>query len=67
MGRSARDDDGEPLAATVLAIADDIAAAAGLLMGKTNRTPAVIVRGLRLAGGGSGRDLIRAAGEDLFR
>ena len=65
--RGTRDDDGEPLAATVLAIADDIAAAAGLLMGKTNRTPAVIVRGLRLTGGGSGRDLIRAAGEDLFR
>jgi len=65
--RGTRDDDGEPLAATVLAIADDIAAAAGLLMGKTNRTPAVIVRGLHLTGGGSGRDLIRAAGEDLFR
>jgi len=65
--RGTRDDDGEPLAATVLAIADDLAAAAGLLMGKTNRTPAVIVRGLRLTGGGSGRDLIRAAGEDLFR
>jgi coenzyme F420-0:L-glutamate ligase/coenzyme F420-1:gamma-L-glutamate ligase len=51
----------------VLAIADDIAAAAGLVMGKTARTPAVIVRGLGLQGSGTGRDLIRPAAEDLFR
>jgi len=51
----------------VLAIADDMAAAAGIVMGKTARTPAVIVRGLRLEGGGSGRDLVRPAAEDLFR
>jgi coenzyme F420-0:L-glutamate ligase/coenzyme F420-1:gamma-L-glutamate ligase len=65
--RGTRDDDGEPLHATVLAVADEVAAAAGLVMGKTNRTPAVIVRGLDLSGPGSGRDLIRPAGEDLFR
>ncbi len=65
--RGTRDDDGEPLHATVLAVADDIAASAGLLMGKTNRTPVVIVRGLRLSGDGSGHDLIRAENEDLFR
>lgn len=65
--RGSRDDDGEPLRATVLAIADDIAASAGLVMGKTNRTPAVIVRGLQLSGGGLGRDLIRPPDEDLFR
>jgi coenzyme F420-0:L-glutamate ligase/coenzyme F420-1:gamma-L-glutamate ligase len=51
----------------VLAIADDLASAAGLLMGKTERTPAVIVRGMQLRGSGKGRDLIRPAGEDLFR
>jgi coenzyme F420-0:L-glutamate ligase/coenzyme F420-1:gamma-L-glutamate ligase len=51
----------------VLAIADDIAAAAGIVMGKTARTPAVIVRGLKLKGSGSGRDLVRPAAEDLFR
>ncbi len=65
--RGSLDDDGKPLRATVLAVADDIAAAAGLVMGKTARTPAVIVRGLRLEGSGSGRDLIRPHEEDLFR
>jgi coenzyme F420-0:L-glutamate ligase/coenzyme F420-1:gamma-L-glutamate ligase len=61
------DDAGKELHATVLAAADDVAAAAGLVMGKTQRTPAVIVRGLHLAGNGSGRELIRPAAEDLFR
>jgi coenzyme F420-0:L-glutamate ligase/coenzyme F420-1:gamma-L-glutamate ligase len=65
--RGSLDDAGKPLHATVLAIADDIAAAAGIVMGKTARTPAVIVRGLRLEGSGSGRDLVRPAAEDLFR
>jgi F420-0:gamma-glutamyl ligase len=37
------------------------------VMGKTNRTPVVIARGLEWSGGGSGRDLIRPAAEDLFR
>jgi coenzyme F420-0:L-glutamate ligase/coenzyme F420-1:gamma-L-glutamate ligase len=64
--RGSVDDAGEPLHATVLAIADEIAAGAGLVMGKTARTPAVIVRGLRLKGSGSGRDLIRPHEEDLF-
>jgi len=65
--RGSLDDAGKPLHATVLAIADDIAAAAGIVMGKTARTPAVIVRGLRLEGSGRGRDLVRPAAEDLFR
>jgi coenzyme F420-0:L-glutamate ligase/coenzyme F420-1:gamma-L-glutamate ligase len=65
--RGSLDDVGKPLHATVLAIADDIAAAAGIVMGKTARTPAVIVRGLKLKGSGSGRDLVRPAAEDLFR
>ena len=60
-------DAGKPLHATVLAVADDIAAAAGLVMGKTARTPAVIVRGLQMQGRGHGRDLVRPAAEDLFR
>jgi coenzyme F420-0:L-glutamate ligase/coenzyme F420-1:gamma-L-glutamate ligase len=65
--RGSLDDDGKPLHATVLAIADDIASAAGILMGKTDRTPAVVVRGIRTSGSGTGRDLIRPAEEDLFR
>jgi len=65
--RGSNDDAGLPLHATVLAVADDIAASAGLVMGKTARTPAVVVRGLMLQGTGSGQDLIRPADEDLFR
>jgi len=65
--RGSLDDDGKPLHATVLAVADDAAAAAGIVMGKTGRSPAVIVRGAQLAGGGTGRELIRAPEEDLFR
>ena len=65
--RGTVDDAGQPLTATVLAVADEIAASAGLVMGKTARTPAVIVRGLQLQGSGSGRDLIRPPTEDLFR
>lgn len=65
--RGTVDDAGQPLYATVLAIADDIAAAAGIVMGKTARVPAVIMRGLQLEGGGTGRDLIRPVAEDLFR
>ena len=65
--RGTPDDDGRPLHATVLAVADEIAAAAGPVMGKTNRTPAVVVRGLELSGSGTGRDLVRPEAEDLFR
>jgi len=65
--RGSLDSTGKELHATVLAIADELAAAAGLVMGKTAGTPAVIVRGLRMQGSGTGRDLVRPAAEDLFR
>ncbi len=65
--RGSLDDEGKPLQATVLAPADELAAAAGLVMGKTNRAPVVIIRGLALHGSGRGRDLVRPAAEDLFR
>ncbi len=65
--RGTPDDDGNPLHATVVAVADEVAASAGLVMGKTDRTPAVIARGLRLKGRGTGQDLIRPQAEDLFR
>jgi len=65
--RGTPDDAGQPLHASVLAVADGIAASAGLVMGKTARTPAVIVRGLELKGSGTGQDLIRPSAEDLFR
>lgn len=65
--RGSPDDAGLELHATVLAVADDVASGAGLVMGKTERTPVVIARGLSLEGGGTGRDLIRPEAEDLFR
>ena len=65
--RGGRDDVGKELTATVLAVADDVASAAGLVMGKTRRMPVVVVRGLELEGNGRGQDLLRPAAEDLFR
>lgn len=65
--RGGIDDAGRELHATVIAVADEVAAAAGLVMGKTRRTPVVVVRGLELEGDGRGSDLIRSAAEDLFR
>ena len=54
--------------ATIIAIADEIALAAELAMGKAERVPVAIVRGARLgARSGSGADLIRPAEKDLFR
>ena len=42
----ARDPQGFPLQATIASLADEVAAAAGLVSGKLNRIPVVIVRGL---------------------
>jgi coenzyme F420-0:L-glutamate ligase/coenzyme F420-1:gamma-L-glutamate ligase len=60
---------GRSLRTTQVGIADEIAAAASLLMGQADEgTPAVLVRGLDLpATGGSAGDLIRARELDLFR
>ena len=56
------------LHATVVAVADELAAAAGLAMQKNGGVPAVIVRGYKFrAGKESARELIRPAAEDLFR
>ncbi|MFI5281499.1 MAG: coenzyme F420-0:L-glutamate ligase [Candidatus Dormibacterales bacterium] len=65
--RGTVDDAGKRLHATVIAVADELAAAAGLVMGKTGRTPVVIARGFVASASGTGRDLIRPASEDLFR
>ena len=48
-----RDPNGYELKSTVIAIADEIAGAAQLVMGKLDRTPVAIVRGLDVAGDGS--------------
>lgn len=53
---------------TEIAIADEIAAAADLVMGKASGIPAALVRGLvDIAGDGRGSDLVRPVDEDLFR
>jgi coenzyme F420-0:L-glutamate ligase/coenzyme F420-1:gamma-L-glutamate ligase len=67
--RGRLDDFGRELTATVIAVADEMAATAELVMGKTGRVPAVVLRGWAAAEAapGRGRDLVRPADLDLFR
>jgi coenzyme F420-0:L-glutamate ligase/coenzyme F420-1:gamma-L-glutamate ligase len=60
------DPTGYELRATVIAVADEIAGAAELVMGKLDRVPVAIVRGLDAAGEGLARDLVMPAGRNLF-
>jgi coenzyme F420-0:L-glutamate ligase / coenzyme F420-1:gamma-L-glutamate ligase len=62
-----RDSAGYELHATQIAVADEIAGAAQLVMGKTDGIPAAVVRGLRLTGHGRGSDLLMPRERDLFR
>lgn len=69
-----RDCRGEPdrcgrlLAGTVIAVADEIAAAAGLVMQKAEGVPVVLIRGLDfMREEGSARQLMRSPQQDLFR
>jgi coenzyme F420-0:L-glutamate ligase/coenzyme F420-1:gamma-L-glutamate ligase len=66
--RGRHDPHGYKLQASVEAVADELAAAAGLVCGKLNRTPACIVRGFpHEPARGRTRDLLRPAKTDLFR
>ena len=66
--RGTRDRDGKPLAATILAVADELAAAAGLLMAKSEGFPVVLIRGYRYQPSTEpATSIIRPANEDLFR
>jgi coenzyme F420-0:L-glutamate ligase/coenzyme F420-1:gamma-L-glutamate ligase len=66
--RGRRDSHGYTLRASIEAVADELACAAGLVCGKLSRTPACIIRGFAYRPGpGSARDLIRPAKNDLFR
>jgi len=66
--RGTRDSQQRVLRGTILAVADELAAAAGLLMGKSAAIPAVIVRGYRFRPGNEpARRMVRPAAEDLFR
>jgi len=62
-----RDSLGYELHATQIAVADEIAGAAQLVMGKLDGIPAAIVRGLELGGDGLGSDLVMPRERDLFR
>lgn len=66
--RGTPDHGGRLLDATVVALADQVAAAAGAVMGKAERVPAAVVRGLSWGGtDGTAHDLVRPAELDLFR
>jgi coenzyme F420-0:L-glutamate ligase / coenzyme F420-1:gamma-L-glutamate ligase len=65
--RGTRDRSGYELKTTQIAIADEIAGAAELVMGKADGIPAAIVRGLQLEGDGSARELVMPPDRDLFR
>ncbi|HUC54534.1 MAG TPA: coenzyme F420-0:L-glutamate ligase [Candidatus Cybelea sp.] len=66
--RGTRDRHGKPLTATVLAIADELASAAGLLMRKSEGSPVILIRGFRYKPSSDpAAKIIRPAEEDLFR
>jgi coenzyme F420-0:L-glutamate ligase/coenzyme F420-1:gamma-L-glutamate ligase len=65
--RGAKDAGGRPLESTVIAVADELAAAAELVMGKAESVPAALVRGYRVPPGeGSARELVMPRERDLF-
>ena len=67
--RGSTDHTGRELEATVIALADEIAAASGLVMAKAARVPAALVRGVAptTADPSPARSLVRAPEGDLFR
>lgn len=66
--RGTPDHGGRVLDATVVALADQVAGAAGTVMGKAARVPVAVVRGLTWdADDGIAHDLVRPAELDMFR
>jgi len=65
--KGTRDRVGYELHATVIAVADELAGAAELVLGKTDGVPAAVIRGVDARGEGSARDLVMPAERDLFR
>ncbi len=65
--RGTRDARGSTLESTVIAVADELAGAAELVLGKSAGTPAALVRGYRVPDGdGSARELVMPPERDLF-
>ena len=65
--RGTRDRSGHELRSTQIALADEIAGAAQLVMGKADGVPVAIVRGLAIAGAGRAAELVIPEELDLFR
>jgi coenzyme F420-0:L-glutamate ligase/coenzyme F420-1:gamma-L-glutamate ligase len=66
--RGREDSRGRKLLASEIAVADEIASAAELVMGKLDRVPVALVRGFPFRAGESGiRPLLRIPERDLFR
>jgi coenzyme F420-0:L-glutamate ligase/coenzyme F420-1:gamma-L-glutamate ligase len=66
--RGRPDSHGRKLQVTVVAVADELAGAAELVMGKTENVPVAVIRGFRSqTGKGSGGELLRPRERDLFR
>ncbi len=65
--RGTRDARGRALQTTQIAVADELAGAAELVMGKAGGIPAAIVRGVDARGDGSAAELVMPRERDLFR
>ena len=65
--RGREDPDGYELQGTELAIVDELASAAELVMGKLDRVPVALIRGASVAGDGRVQTLLRDPATDLFR
>jgi coenzyme F420-0:L-glutamate ligase/coenzyme F420-1:gamma-L-glutamate ligase len=66
--RGLNDPHGFPMEASVLAVADELAAAAELVMGKTDGIPLAVVRGYSYSPApGSARELLMPPERDMFR
>ena len=66
--RSRPDTEGRLMKATILAVADELASAAELVMGKLDRVPAALIRGYDYTPGeGAATELVRPPETDLFR
>jgi coenzyme F420-0:L-glutamate ligase / coenzyme F420-1:gamma-L-glutamate ligase len=65
--KGTRDRVGYELHATVIAVADELAGAAELVLGKTDGVPAAVIRGVDARGEGTASELVMPAERDLFR
>ncbi len=65
--RGTRDASGHELRTTLIAVADEIAGAAELVLGKSRGIPAARVRGVDVRGDGTASELVMPRERDLFR